>query len=165
MQNRCWRNSQWFWSSWILKDSEISNQDTSKIKYVSIQINPCYGRKLSNEINRISTGRVLHDPLVGCIVYHTHISQTMINEDAKNNFKGGYPYQEWHHPKLPDNFVSRRWGSSRKFAGVRVCRVTFKQLPQPLKSHILSFGNLGQLFKLPLFSAPKSHSAGWGGGS
>ena len=33
-------------------------------------------------------------------------------------------------------------------------------LPQPLRSHILSFGTLGQLFKIPPFSAHKSHSAG-----
>ena len=28
-----------------------------------------------------------------------------------------------------------------------VCRVTFKHFPQPLRSHIRSFGNLGQLLK------------------
>jgi hypothetical protein len=75
------------------------------------------------------------------------------------------------------NFRSRRWGSSitacarltvhssphgheRKFSGARVCRVTFKHLPQPLRIHILSFGTLGQIFKIPPFSAQKSHSAG-----
>jgi hypothetical protein len=59
-------------------------------------------------------------------------------------------------------FRSRRWGSSlpvyarlavrssphrhdRKFSGARVCRVTFKHLPQPLRSH--SFGTLGQILK------------------
>ena len=52
-----------------------------------------------------------------------------------------------------NNFRSRRWGSSltvcarwtvrsyphqheRKFSGAHVCRVTFKHLPQPLRSHI-----------------------------
>jgi hypothetical protein len=71
-------------------------------------------------------------------------------------------------------FCSRRWGSSlsdcarltvrssphrqeRKFSGVCVCRVTFKHLPQPLRSHLLSFGTLGQLFKIPPFSSQKSH--------
>ena len=52
----------------------------------------------------------------------------------------------------------------RKFSGARVCRVTFKHFPQPLRSHILSFGTLGQLLKIPPFSAQKSHSAGGGGG-
>ena len=79
------------------------------------------------------------------------------------------------------NFRSRRWGSSltvcarltvrssphrheRKFSGAHVCRVTFKHLPQPLRSHIRSFGTIGQLFKIPPFSAQKSHSAGGMGG-
>ena len=35
----------------------------------------------------------------------------------------------------------------RKFFGACVCRVTFKHLPQPLRSHIQSFGTLGQLLK------------------
>ena len=79
------------------------------------------------------------------------------------------------------NFRSRRWGSSltvcarltvrssphrheRKFSTSCVCRVTSKHLPQPLRSHIRSFGTLGQLFKIPPFSAQKSHSAGGRGG-
>ena len=33
----------------------------------------------------------------------------------------------------------------RKFFGARVCRVTFKHLPQPLRSHTQSFGTLGKL--------------------
>ena len=45
----------------------------------------------------------------------------------------------------------------RKFSGAHVCRVTFKY--QPLRSHILSFGTLGQLFEIPPFSAQKLHSA------
>jgi hypothetical protein len=53
----------------------------------------------------------------------------------------------------------------RKFSDARVCRVIFKHLPQPLQSHSLSFGTLGQLFKIPPFSAQKSHSAGGRGGS
>jgi hypothetical protein len=48
----------------------------------------------------------------------------------------------------------------RKFSGTLVCRVTFKHLPQPLRS----FGTLGQLFKIPPFSGPKLHSAGGRGG-
>ena len=35
----------------------------------------------------------------------------------------------------------------RKFFGARVCRVTFRHLSQPLRSHIRSFGTLGQLLK------------------
>ena len=34
-----------------------------------------------------------------------------------------------------------------KFSGQRVCRVTFKHLPQPLRSNIQSFGTLGQILK------------------
>ena len=48
----------------------------------------------------------------------------------------------------------------RKFFGAHVCRITFKQLPQPFRSHILSFGTLRQLLKIPPFSAQKSYSAG-----
>jgi hypothetical protein len=47
--------------------------------------------------------------------------------------------------------------------GARVCRVSYKHLPQPLRSHILNFGILGQLFKIPPFSPKKSYSAGVGG--
>jgi hypothetical protein len=71
---------------------------------------------------------------------------------------------------VDENIRSRRWGSSltvcarltvrssphqleRKFSGAHVCRVTFKHLPQPLQSHILSFGTFGQFFKIPPFSA------------
>ena len=36
----------------------------------------------------------------------------------------------------------------RKFFGAHVCRVTFKHLPQHLRIHVLSFGTLGQLFKI-----------------
>ena len=35
----------------------------------------------------------------------------------------------------------------RKFFGARVCRVTFKHLPQPRRSHIQTFGTLGQILK------------------
>jgi hypothetical protein len=52
----------------------------------------------------------------------------------------------------------------RKYSGACVCRVTFKHLPQPLQSHIFSFGTLGQLFKIPPSSAQKLHSAGGRGG-
>ena len=41
--------------------------------------------------------------------------------------------------------------------GKHVCRVTFKHLTKPLRSHIRSSGTLGQLLKIPPFSA---HSAG-----
>ena len=34
-------------------------------------------------------------------------------------------------------------------SGAHVCRITFKHLPQPLRSHIQSFITLGQLFKIP----------------
>ena len=44
-----------------------------------------------------------------------------------------------------------------------VCRVTFKHLPKPLQSNILSFGTLGQFFKIAPFSAQKTHSEGEGG--
>ena len=47
----------------------------------------------------------------------------------------------------------------RKFSSIHICRVTFKHLPQPLWSYILSFETLWQLFKIPPFSAQKSHSA------
>jgi hypothetical protein len=40
-----------------------------------------------------------------------------------------------------------------------VCKVAFKHLPQPLRSHIQSFGTLGQLLKIPPFCTQKSHSA------
>ena len=39
----------------------------------------------------------------------------------------------------------------QKFSGAHVRRVTFKHLPQPLRSYIRSFGTLGQLFKIPPF--------------
>ena len=48
----------------------------------------------------------------------------------------------------------------RIFFGTCVCNVTNKHLLQPLISHIQSFGNLGQLLKIPCFSANKSNSAG-----
>jgi hypothetical protein len=35
----------------------------------------------------------------------------------------------------------------RKFSAARVCRITFKHLPQPLRSHIQTFGTIGQLLK------------------
>ena len=35
----------------------------------------------------------------------------------------------------------------RKFAGALICRVTFKHLPHFLRSHIRSFGTIGQLLK------------------
>ena len=43
----------------------------------------------------------------------------------------------------------------QKFVGAHACKVTFKHLPQAL-----SFGTLGQLFKIPTLSAHKYHSAG-----
>ena len=33
-------------------------------------------------------------------------------------------------------------------------KVAFKHLPQPLRSHIRSFGTLGQLLKIPPLSTP-----------
>ena len=41
-----------------------------------------------------------------------------------------------------------------------VCRVTFKHLPQPLRSHIQSFGTLGQLLKIPP-STPQIYDSPW----
>ena len=56
----------------------------------------------------------------------------------------------------PRSRVCARWTlrlaphrHERKFFGAHVCRVTFKHLPQPLRSHIQSFITLGQLFKIP----------------
>ena len=43
------------------------------------------------------------------------------------------------------DFRSRRWRSSLTC----VCRVILKHLPQLLRSHIRSFGSLGQLLKIP----------------
>ena len=61
--------------------------------------------------------------------------------------------------KKRENFRSRRWGSSLPVcARLTVCssphRVTFKHLPQHLRSHIWSFGTLGQLFEIHPLSAP-----------
>ena len=42
----------------------------------------------------------------------------------------------------------------RKFSVAHVCKITFKHLPQPLKSHTGSFRTLGQLLKIPLFVCP-----------
>ena len=85
-------------------------------------------------------------------------------------------------PKTYINFHSRQWGSSlpvwhawwvrssphrhkRKLYDTCVCRVTFKHLPQPLRSHIRSFGTQGQLLKLSPLSAQKCYTVGvWGQG-
>ena len=40
----------------------------------------------------------------------------------------------------------------RKFYGIHVSKVTFKHLPQPLRSDIQSFETLGILFKIPPIS-------------
>ena len=48
----------------------------------------------------------------------------------------------------------------RKFFGACVWKVTLKHLPQPLRSHIRSFGTLGQLFKISPFTAQNLHSSG-----
>ena len=62
-------------------------------------------------------------------------------------------YMRWSYPCLSSKFRSRRWGSSlpcllkrhsrsaphrheRKFSIARVCRITFKHLPQLLTTHI-----------------------------
>ena len=57
-------------------------------------------------------------------------------------------------------------GHHRKFSGARSCRVTFKHLPQPLRSHIRSFGTLGQLlqFSKKNIKKPKNAPGGQGGG-
>ena len=36
-----------------------------------------------------------------------------------------------------------------KISGTGVCKVTFKHLPKPKRSHSQSFGTVGQLFKIP----------------
>jgi hypothetical protein len=41
----------------------------------------------------------------------------------------------------------------QKFSGTHVCRVTFKQIPQPLKTHVRSFGTLRQHLKILPLSA------------
>ena len=41
-------------------------------------------------------------------------------------------------------------------------RITCKNLPQPLRSHIRSFGTLEQLVKIPTLSAQKCHVQGVG---
>ena len=45
-----------------------------------------------------------------------------------------------------------------------VCKISFKHLLQPLISHIQSNETLGQLLKIPPFSAQNWHSAGGKGG-
>ena len=71
------------------------------------------------------------------------------------------------------NFRLRRWGSSLRGLRTldpppgppstwveivrRTCLQSHPHLPQPLRSHIRSFGTLGQLLKIPPFSV---HSAG-----
>ena len=81
------------------------------------------------------------------------------------------PIFSYKHGIIVENFRSRRWGSSltvcaclmvrsfphqheRKFSGAHVCRVTFKHLPQPLRSHTWSPGILGQLLKLTPYVRP-----------
>jgi hypothetical protein len=51
----------------------------------------------------------------------------------------------------------------RKFSGACVSRVTFKHLPQAFRSHILSFGTLGQLFEIPPFPPKNRIVRGVGG--
>ena len=62
------------------------------------------------------------------------------------------------------NSCSAAHRHEQKFVRTPVCKVTFKHLPQPLTSHIQSFGTHGQIFKIPPFSTQKSHSAGGRGG-
>ena len=66
------------------------------------------------------------------------------------------------------------WGSSlqclRMFDTLlhpaRVCKVTFKFPPQPLKGHMRSFGTLGKIFSIsPLLSTHKLHSKWERGGT
>ena len=40
----------------------------------------------------------------------------------------------------------------RNLFGTNVCKVTFKNLPQPLRSHTQNFRTLGQFMEIPLFS-------------
>ena len=50
--------------------------------------------------------------------------------------------------------AQRGQGGVSKFVGACVCRVTFKHLLQPLRSHTRSFGTLGQLLEIPPFVRP-----------
>ena len=50
-----------------------------------------------------------------------------------------------------------------QFVGAHVFKVTFKHLPQLLRSHIGSLETLGQLLKIPPFPPKKLHSVGEGG--
>ena len=43
----------------------------------------------------------------------------------------------------------------KKKFGVHVCKVTFKHVPQPLRSHVQSFGTLGQILR----AEQSTHSA------
>ena len=84
-------------------------------------------------------------------------------------------FEAGHGTHLPSttfvNFRKCRWGSSltvcarltvrssphqheRKFYGAHVCRVTFKHLPQSLRSYIPSFRTLGKLLKIHPFVRP-----------
>ena len=89
---------------------------------------------------------------------------TFLNISDKAYYGGGTWFMDrWYNTPANNvgcgEFRSRRWGSSltvcarwtvrfsphqheRKFSGARVCRVTFKHLPQPLISHIFQFFNL-----------------------
>ena len=51
----------------------------------------------------------------------------------------------------------------QKFSGAHVCRVIIKHLPQPLLSHILNFGTIGQLFKITTFPSKNRRVRGVGG--
>ena len=54
----------------------------------------------------------------------------------------------------------------RKFFGAHICKVTFKHLPKPIRSHIRSFGTLGQLLKCSkkTLKKPKNDPQGARGG-
>ena len=48
-----------------------------------------------------------------------------------------------------------------KFSSARVCKVTFKHLPQPLRTHIQSYGTLRQLLNVLLKLKKRPQGTRW----
>ena len=55
---------------------------------------------------------------------------------------------------IPETLHSAPHRHQQKVSAAHVCRVTFKYLPQPLRSNIRSFGSLGQFLEIPPFVRP-----------
>ena len=105
----------------------------------------------NKQCRNYATGRCTR----GSDCWYVH-SEKSENEDIFENFKCDLCAEQFKGRgdfMRHKNFRSRQWGSSltfcarwtvgssphqheRKFSGARVCRVTFKHLPQPLRSHI-----------------------------